>query len=360
VTIEGIPHPVPLVGIVSDPFRRDNGGAGSREVRLAVALAAILLLSACAPQERGANPEEGIPPESALQESIPDSTHSGPADLEAHSDAGEPGAGSGSAGTGAPAFPVTVGDVAGRVLSFEAPPGRIVSLVPSATRTLEALGARDLLVGRTAYDTSASLSHLPSVGEGLQPSLEALLALLPDLVVRYAGASDRVTPIRLDERGVRHLAVRPDRMEDVRSLIRDLGAVTGRGHQADSLLAHMDAVFREIRKRVAGRPAVRVAYLLGGNPPWVAGPGTFIHELLSAAGGENSFADLEVPYGPVSPEELLVRNIELILAPEGEELSLPPSSPPVVRVSPDMELPGPDLARVAWDLAVILHPQVLR
>lgn len=360
VTIQGIPPRIPMVGIVSAVFRCDNGSAGTGGLRAAATLAALVLVSACTVQEAGSDPPNGFTPDPSAGEN-PSATS--PTSAGVPSDTphvGTPGAALDRAARGGPGFPVSLKDATGQVLVFETPPGRIVSLVPSATRTLEALGVGNLLVGRTAYDTTATLAHLPSVGGGLQPNLETLLALRPDLVIRYGGESDRATTRRLSEMEVRHFAVRPDRVEDVRTLIRDLGTVTGRRRQADSLLADVDASFQEIRARIAGRPPVRVAYLLGGNPPWVAGPGTFIDELLSAAGGENPFADLKVPYGPVSPEEFLARDIDLLLAPEGGEVFLPSPSPRLVRVSPAMELPGPDLARFAGELARLLHPQVFR
>jgi len=140
----------------------------------------------------------------------------------------------------------------------------------------------------------------------------------------------------------------------------DLGAVTGFLDRAGELVQEMDTALSGIRERVMGRPRVRVAYILGGNPPWVAGPGTFIEELLISAGGVNSFSDLAVLYGPVSPEEFLVREIDLFLAPEGEDVALPSSKVPLVRVPQSTELPGPDLAQSALLLASILHPEVFR
>ena len=257
-------------------------------------------------------------------------------------------------------FPLTIKDASGSSLVFQSPPTRIVSLVPSATRTLQALGAQRLLVGRTEYDTGSALAYLPSVGRGLEPSLETLVALKPDLVIRFAGESDPSTPSRLDDLGVRHLAIRLDRIADVRTLFGDLGALTGSEGRAEKLVAEMDSTLHEIQQRVKGRPLVRVAYILGGNPPLVAGPGTFIDELLTAAGGENVFSDLHALYGPVSPEEFLVREVDLFLAPEGGEIFLPSIRRALVRVSPGLELPGPDLAQAAWHLAGLLHPTVFR
>jgi iron complex transport system substrate-binding protein len=257
-------------------------------------------------------------------------------------------------------FPIHLTDASGSSLTLLKVPARIVSLVPSATRTLQALGAQQLLVGRTEYDTDNSLARLPSVGGGLEPSLETLILLEPELVIRFAGESDPSTPRRLEEAGIPQFAVRPDRIADVQSLLIDLGAITGRKQRAGELRRGMDSILVEVRARVGHRKRVKVAYILGGNPPWVAGPGTFIDELLGIAGGENVFSDLEALYGPVSPEEFLVRDIDLFLAPEGGEVLLPSTGIPLVRVSPEVELPGPELARTAWQLAKILHPQVFR
>ena len=270
------------------------------------------------------------------------------------------GSGDMARGPTAGTFPVTVEDASGSVLVFQAPPTRIISLVPSATRTLQELGAQHLLVARTEHDTGSDLAHLPSVGGGLEPSLETLVALEPDLVIRFAGVSVRSTPSRLDDLGIRHLALRLDKVADVGTMVEELGAVTGLAARARELVEEMNATLEEIRQRVKGRPRVRVAYILGGSPPWVAGPGTFIDELLTAAGGENAFSDLEALYGPVSPEEFLVREFDLLLAPVGAEVVLPFVRAPLIRVSPALELPGSDLAQAAWHLAEILHPEVFR
>jgi iron complex transport system substrate-binding protein len=239
-------------------------------------------------------------------------------------------------------------------------PQRILSLVPSATQTLQALGAGQLLVGRTDYDTASVLAHLPSVGGGLQPSLEAVVALDPDLVIRFAGDSDQATSRRLTQLEIPQLEVRPDRMADVRETILELGVITGHQGKAADLVARMDSTLLEIESRLRGRTPRKVAYLLGGNPPWAAGGGTFVEEVIGVAGGINVFHDLKSLYGPVSPEELMAREIDLILVPEGSEVQLPGMDRPVRLVPSSIEVPGPYLAREAWRLAEILHPEAFR
>lgn len=257
------------------------------------------------------------------------------------------------------ASPPDVGivDAAGRTHGSDDPPRRIVSLVPSATGTLRALGAGDRLVGRTQFDTAEDIAHLPSVGPGLRPNIESLLALEPDLVIRFAGPSDPDTPERLDRAGIRHFAVRPDGVADVREMVRELGALVGRAVEADSLVAKLDAGLADVRERVAGREPVRVAYILGGSPPWVAGPGTFIDELLETAGGLNVFDDLGDLYAPVSVEALLARDVDLfVVAPGAEVDRRVRDRAPTRAAPPGLETPGPDLAASAAVLARLLHP----
>ena len=113
------------------------------------------------------------------------------------------------------------------------------------------------------------------------------------------------------------MGVRPDRVDDIRAIVRQMGQVMGRTAAADSLIVRMNGELEGVRTRVAGQPRRRVAYVLGGTPPWVAGPGTFIADLLEVAGGENVFADLGQLYAPVSLEELVARDVDLFVVGRG-------------------------------------------
>ncbi len=237
-----------------------------------------------------------------------------------------------------------------------AAPRRIVSLVPAVTDMIVALGEGQRLVGRTDYDDGPALDSLPSVGGGLDPSLERLVSLRPDLVIRFEGITDTNTPARLDQLGVAHLGVRTDRIDDVREILGRLGRILGREARADSLVAAIDAELAAIREEVAARPAVRAAYVLGGDPPWVAGAETFLDELITIAGGENVFADLELRYGGVSPETFRARAPEVILL--GPGTALDPElvgSARVVTLPAAVEQPGWDLGVAARAVAEALH-----
>jgi iron complex transport system substrate-binding protein len=257
-------------------------------------------------------------------------------------------------------LPLHLVDARGRAVVLDSLPRRVVSLVPSASETLLSLGAAEVLVGRTDFDTTGFLAHLPTVGGGLHPNPEAILALEPDLVILFASDSDPATPRLLDRMGIPHVAIEPNGIQDILQIIGQMGAISGREKAADSLLVHMDLALQEIRERVRGLPRIRVCYLLGGTPPWVAGPGSYIGQLLEVAGGENVFSDLDVLYGPVNTEVFLVREIDLLVAAEGATVSLPLTGAPLRRVSPAVEIPGPHLPEAALELARTLHPEAFR
>ena len=257
------------------------------------------------------------------------------------------------------AEPAGLIDDAGNVIVLEGSPQRIISLVPSATDILLALGQADRLVGRTDYDVGAEIEDLPSVGGGLRPSMEWVVSLEPDMVVRFRAESDHDTPRQLDAIGISHLAIRPDRVDDIRRIIGLLGSLVGEPVRADSLRAEMDRELETVSLRVQGADRPRIVFL-GGDPPSVAGPGTFLHELVEFAGGENAFADIQELYAPTSLEEVLRRDVDLILAPEATPIPPALGRIQVHRIPLDVLKPGLQVGRSARVLAAILHPDRFR
>ena len=253
-------------------------------------------------------------------------------------------------------YPVQLVDAAGTRHTFEAAPRRMVSLVPSATEALLAMALANRLVGRTDYDQMPELAGLLSVGRGLQPNLEILVSLDLDLVIRFAGDSDLTTAQRLTELGIPHFAVQPDGIEDVVTTIGDLGRIMDMSDAADLILREIRDALDDVARRVAELPRPRIVYLLGGDPPWVAGPGTYIDELMTVAGGKNVFDDLDLLYAPVSMEALLDRDLDLILLSDGLTPPSPLTHVPSVVLPASVEVPGPRLGRAARDIARLIHP----
>lgn len=247
-------------------------------------------------------------------------------------------------------------DAAGTRHPTGEPARRIVSLVPSATATIRALGAEHLLVGRTDYDVDAWVSEVPSVGGGLEPNLEVLLSLRPDVVIRFEGEQDPRTPRRLDELGIRHVAVRPSSLADIHATTSIVGHLTGRTSAADSLSQSIRKDLAAVATSVAALPRRTVLYTLGGTPPWVAGPGTFVSEILSLAGGDNVFDDLAAPWSAVSPEVVRTRAIDVVLVPRAGvfDRALAPDAR-IVAIGSLLDIPGPDVAESARRVAALLH-----
>ena len=261
------------------------------------------------------------------------------------------------------AFPegITVVDASGTQRFLAAPARRVISLVPSATQTLRALRVDSVLVGRTDFDLQDWSAHLPSVGNGLQPNLEEIVALSPDLVIRFYGEQDSRTPARLDELGIMHIAVRPDRLQDVYAGVILLGRATGADAAADSLVRALEAGLAELEQRVQRLPRQRTIYVLGGTPPWIAGPNTYIDEIIRLVGGDNAFGDLGALYSAVSPEELRAREIDVVLVSDASQfdMTLTPQAR-LVEIGDALEIPGPDVVDAAWRVAELLHGTSLR
>ncbi|HEX7091115.1 MAG TPA: helical backbone metal receptor [Longimicrobiales bacterium] len=268
---------------------------------------------------------------------------------------------------------ITLRDDAGREVRLPAPATRVVSLLPAATDVILALRAGDRLVARTDYDTHASLAALPSVGGGLTPSLEWLTALEPDLVIAWRDAQSRTLVRRLDELGIPTYAAGPESIADAKRLARHIGRMLGLDPRADSLLAAFDSSFEAVRRRIpASAPAPSVLYLVALDPPRAAGPGTFVDELIAAAGGRNTFADAPALWPEVSLEEVVRRQPDVVVvavadAPALDRLRAAPGwrelravrAGRIAAVDADLfNRPGPGLARAVVRLAAILHPEL--
>jgi len=216
--------------------------------------------------------------------------------------------------------PVTFTDTIGREVVIAEAPARIVSLAPSITESLYAIGAGDLLVGRTEYcDYPEAALALPTVGEfsSATISIEAILALEPDLVI--GGSIYQADMVEtLENAGLQVFIMEPVSVEETMSALQTLGAVTRHGSEAEALVAQMRARIQAVIEVVetipqAERPSV--FYEVWADPFMTTSNHTFIGELLSMAGGLNIFPDLEEDYPTVSTEEIIDQDPQVILGP---------------------------------------------
>jgi len=197
--------------------------------------------------------------------------------------------------------------------ALPARPRRIVSLVPSVTEILFALGAQNLLVGVTDYcDYPPEARAKPQVGGMLAPSLEAVAALRPDLVVATSAGNRLETVEQLQRLGIAVYLVSPESVADVLALIRRLGDLTSRAEAGRALAAELGRRVAEVSARVANLPRPRVLYVLWPDPLIVPGRGAIVSELIRLAGGDSVTADLAQAYPRYSAEAAIARAPEII------------------------------------------------
>jgi iron complex transport system substrate-binding protein len=209
-------------------------------------------------------------------------------------------------------------DDGGTVVRLAGPARRVISLVPSATETFIAIGAVDRLVGRTRYDVAAQLATLPSVGGGIDPSVEAIVKLHPDLVVSWANDKRQLIRERLIALDIPVFIIRTEDTTDVFRNIVNLGRLTGRDSAASAVAASVRAELADVVRSVAGRSTPSVLYVVYNDPPMTTGPDTFIGQLISLAGARSIFADATALWPNVAMEEVVRRDPDILVVPVGE------------------------------------------
>lgn len=209
-------------------------------------------------------------------------------------------------------FPLTITDFLGREITIEKEPERIVSLAPSVTELIFAVGAGDRVVGVTEYDTyPEEVKDLPKVGGFKGPNIELITAQEPDIVFAstLSGKEEMET---LEKMGIPVVMIEAKSIDNIYESIEMLGKITNKEEKAQTIVNEMKSKIQEISNKVKDRPKIKVFHLIDINGNWTAGSGTFIHELINLAGGQNIAEDTEgwVQY---SIEELVSKNPDAIV-----------------------------------------------
>ncbi|MGH7334231.1 MAG: ABC transporter substrate-binding protein [Candidatus Rokuibacteriota bacterium] len=213
-----------------------------------------------------------------------------------------------------PALALTYRDMTGREMILAGPPTRIVSLVPSVTELIYALGGEARLVGRTDFcDYPPAALQKPSVGGMIAPSLEAIAALRADLVVATTAGNREETFLQLRRLGLPTYVVNADRVVEVFDLVGRVGELTGRPSAVASLVAQMNERIARIRARVQPYRTPRVLYVLWPDPLIVPGRHALVTELIEIAGGRSVTAVDGDAYPRYSLEAAVAASPEVIL-----------------------------------------------
>jgi iron complex transport system substrate-binding protein len=209
------------------------------------------------------------------------------------------------------AFPVVVTDDAGRKVTIAARPERIVSLAPANTEIVAALGSMDRLVGVTTYcDYPPEVARIEKVGDFMQPNLEAIAALDPDLVLVTTGVQAEVIG-QLEALGAAVVAVDPQTLEALYASIGTVGDAIGETAAATDLVDSMRIQVENIAEQVESA-SVTCFLEISQDPIFTVGSGTLLNDLIEQAGGENVVT--EAGYVAYSVEQLVVADPAVYLA----------------------------------------------
>ena len=208
----------------------------------------------------------------------------------------------------------TVSDMLGRTVVVPDRPLRVVSLAPSLTETVYALGRGDWLVGVTEFcDYPPEARSKPRVGGIAAPSLERIVSLAPDLALTTAEGNSRNTMEQLERLGISTFALKPDSYAGVIGSIESLGRVLGAERAAWRVVQEIQERVRTVRSAVADQPRPRVLYLIWTDPLIAAGAASYINDLLGLAGGQNVVKERTVPYPRLDWEQVIGRAPQIIL-----------------------------------------------
>lgn len=264
------------------------------------------------------------------------------------------------------------------------PPMRIVSLVPSLTETLFVLGIGDRLVGITDFcEHLPAARTIPSIGTCLEPSVEAIAAKHPDLVLY--GPDQQSPARRLAGLNIETVSIRQIALDDIPQAIRHIGDICGVRDTAASAAARFRSRLDAVAEAVGGRPRPRVLLSVGRDisggrieQAYVAAPGAYHDELLRLAGAENAWRGKALTAYPVVTQEgLMSLNPDVVvdLVPDPHRqpggidglkaawaavpgMTAVASGQVALLTEPHLSIPGPDSAAEAAErLARLIHPE---
>lgn len=260
----------------------------------------------------------------------------------------------------------------GDTVRVGAPATRIVSLNPTTTEILFAIGAGSRLVGRTKWDSwPDSAKYVPDVGDALRPNVEAVLAKKPDLVLLYASNDNRTAARQLQASGVKVLAMKVDSIVEFERSTEVLGILTGERERAKNVVDSVRATLERVRQATASLPKTSVFFHTWEKPIITIGKDSFLNELVEIAGGRNVYADVAAVSPIVTMEDIVKRNPDVALVgPTTRTMMLESrnwQAVPAVKAKKVFAYdtmvvgrPSVTLGMAAVDIANLLHPGVIR
>ena len=193
-------------------------------------------------------------------------------------------------------------------------PNRIVSLAPSLTEILFALGLDDRIAAVTLHcDYPPAAQKKPKVGTFWQPDTEAVIAAKPDLVVTLQIEQQKSVADSLNRLGYRVLALKIEKIEELFTAIQEIGVATGRKQRAGELIKNISGQLNYLKSKYSSTNKPKALWVIQTEPLRVAGRNTFINEFIELLSGENAIGPTIQYYPQIGTEELLACNVEVII-----------------------------------------------
>jgi len=214
---------------------------------------------------------------------------------------------------------LTLVDGDGDTVRLAAPAKRVICLVPSATDLIVAMSLQSQLVGRTRYDKAQAIASVASVGGTIDPDMERVFALHPDLVLAWQGTKGSNQRQSIATHGIPVYAVALRDSAALFKTIHDLGMMLDADSTAAMLAASLRSQVDSVHASVTGLSRPSVLFAIWGDPPMTIGPHTFIAELIQIAGGRDVFDDATMDWPKVSVEEIVNRAPNIVILSVGED-----------------------------------------
>jgi iron complex transport system substrate-binding protein len=255
---------------------------------------------------------------------------------------------------------------------------RVISIIPATTEMLFAMGAGDRVIAIGNYDTyPPEAQKLPKVGALIDPNVEQILQMRPDLVVIYGTQTELKR--RLDRANIAYYSYVHKGLSDIAQTIRSLGMRVGADAGANALASRIEQQLADIRRRVASQPRPKTLLVFGREPGSLrnidaSGGDGFLHDMLDAAGGADVLGDIHRQSVTMSTEMVLARAPDVIIElryskddvnnadmSAWNRLSAVPAVKNrrvILLTGEEFVVPGPRVGAATKRLAVALHPEL--
>lgn len=261
-----------------------------------------------------------------------------------------------------------VTDDLGRKIKIPLVIERAVSLAPSLTESVFAVGAGDRLVGVTSYcDYPSETQNIRKVGDTISPNMETIIALKPQIVFVSTASQIETFTKTLENQNIPVFVTNPSNLNGVLSNLKQLGDIFGTGARAEKLIDDLQKRIADVENNVKGAGVTRVFVQISKEPLFTIGKDSFLTEIIERAGGVSVTKTVETAYPKLSKETALALSPEAIIVSDSEDNKEPnevfANSPAVVsnrvyKINADLlSRPAPRIVDGIEQIAKALHPE---